>query len=66
MHSRCAECARLKVLLLASFKDGLKEREYKQQRRLHDEEVIQWRRLEEVLKAMAVSQQPRRAPIGDA
>jgi len=55
LHSRCGECARLKTLLLKSFADGHQERLYQQQRRLHDEEVTQWRKLEEVLKAQAVS-----------
>jgi len=55
LHSRCGECARLKVLLLQSFKDGQQERNYRQQRRLHDEEVLQWRKLESTIKAAAVS-----------
>ena len=54
-HARCATCARLKALNLKSFKNGASERKYKQERRLHDEEIIQWRKLEEVIKAQAVS-----------
>jgi hypothetical protein len=54
-HARCAECARLKELLLASFVSGAAELEYKQQRRMHDLEVHEWRKLEAVVKAMGVS-----------
>jgi hypothetical protein len=54
-HARCAECARLKDLLLASFVSGAAELEYKQQRRLHDDEVHEWRKLEAVVKAKGVA-----------
>jgi hypothetical protein len=54
-HARCGESARLKALNMKSFKNGASERKYKQERRLHDEEITQWRKLEEVIKAQAVS-----------
>lgn len=50
-HGRCHTCAKLKTLLLESFKSGTAEREYQQQRRMHDEEVLRWRKLETVVKA---------------
>ena len=52
-HARCGECARLKQLMLDGFSSGGAQREYLQQRRLHDEEVTQWRKLEAVIKAQA-------------
>jgi hypothetical protein len=54
-HARCGECSRLKQMMLNSFQDGAEERDYLQQRRLHDEEVGGWRKLEEVCKAAAVN-----------
>jgi hypothetical protein len=54
-HARCGECSRLKQMMLNSFESGAEEREYQQQRRLHDAEVHGWRKLEEVMKASAVS-----------
>ena len=54
-HSRCNECATLSAMLLEAFKDGAAELEYRQRRRLHDEEVNQYRKLEGVVKARAVS-----------
>ena len=54
-HSRCGVCETLKALLLKSFQDGAMEREYMRKRRLHDTEVTEWRKLESVVKAMAVS-----------
>ena len=50
-HGRCHTCSRLKALLLDSFKSGKAEREYMQLRRMHDEAVVRWRKLEEVIKA---------------
>ena len=50
-HGRCQTCAELKALLLESFACGKAEREYQQRRRMHDEEVIRWRKLEEIIKA---------------
>ena len=50
-HGRCQTCAELKELLLESFVCGKAEREYQQRRRMHDEEVIRWRKLEEIIKA---------------
>jgi hypothetical protein len=54
-HARCGECSRLKQMMLNSFQDGAEERNYLQQRRLHDAEVEGWRKLEEVSKAAAVN-----------
>ena len=54
-HARCAECARLKHLLLEGFKSGAAEEQYVQARRLHDLEVTRWRELEANYKALAVS-----------
>ena len=54
-HGRCNECATLSAMLLEAFKSGAAEREYRQRRRLHDEEVSQYRLYEKVLKARAVS-----------
>lgn len=54
-HSRCAVCSTLKALLLKTFADGACEREYQMQRRVHDDAVRAWRKLEEVMKAQAVN-----------
>ena len=54
-HGRCRICDHLGKQLLKSFTDGVTEREYLQQRRLHDQEVKRWLALEEVYKAQAKS-----------
>ena len=54
-HARCTTCAELKALLLEGFKTGDRSLQYEQRRRLHDEEVTQWRQLEKTLKSEAVS-----------
>ena len=56
-HARCKTCSDLKTLLLDAFKSGTAMREYKQRRRMHDEEVTQWRKLEKVIKARVVGSQ---------
>ena len=58
-HGRCSECAALSSMLLEAFKDGATEHEYRQRRRLHDEEVTQWRQMEGVLKARGISNPDR-------
>ena len=54
IHARCATCAKLRHMLLESFKNGAVEREYVQARRVHDEGVRLWRLLEKIIKAQAV------------
>ena len=56
IHARCTECAKLKSMIMASFKNGgADEERYLQMRRIHDQEVQQWRQLEECLKTEAVT-----------
>jgi hypothetical protein len=54
-HARCTECSRLKKVLLDSFVDGGAEQKYLQERRYHDMEVEQWRKLEAVAKAVGTN-----------
>ena len=54
-HARCETCSQLRQLLLQAFASGVKEAEYKRKRRLHNEEVANWRKLEETVKAQAVN-----------
>ena len=53
-HARCQTCADLKALMLAGFKDGASMREYKQRRRMHDQEVARWRALEKAIHARVI------------
>lgn len=54
-HARCPTCAGLKEMNLKAFTNGADDRAYQQKRRLHDQEVQAWRKLEAVAKAKAVS-----------
>ena len=54
-HGRCKTCAELGKMLLKAFKDGRAEEEYVQKRRLHNQEVDRWNKMEETLKAMSKS-----------
>ena len=52
-HAKCVTCKELAILRKAAFTDTEKKREYMRQLRLHSNTVREWRKLEEVLKALA-------------
>lgn len=54
-HGRCKECEEVKSLLLKAYTDGALLRQVKQRKRLHEEEVKQWRQLEASVKSQGTS-----------
>ena len=62
-HARCQTCAELRAQMLRSFADGREEEKYIRARRIHDEEVHNWRRYEAVLDARALQSNGAHAVI---
>ena len=54
-HCRCSKCAKLQAKLLASFANRADHLAYQRERRLHDDSVTAWRKLEAHVITLAQS-----------
>jgi hypothetical protein len=52
-HARCVTCKTLAAEAKCGFTDAAKKAEWDQKRRVHQNEVREWRKVEEILKAQA-------------